>query len=193
MSSSLATFEIKSNGIALDSIQVHSIEVFLTTAEASSAVVRLLPHSTSGFPEMGSEEIELGKTFDISLGYDSQNQSIFSGPVSSQELMVTQVGGADITVVCNQQTIAATGDSGLELTYGDNILEMDLANNKQGISGVIKIEGVYLEPGQTITLNGTSEAFDGTHEVRGVLHDVAEGNWWTELHIGLQSDEWHSH
>ena len=180
------TFEIKSDAKALKNIQVYSIEVFLSALEESHALVRFLPHTTAGFPEMQSDELKLGATIDINLGYDSKNECIFSGKLDSQELMVTHEDGADITIVCKEEARSASGVSGLELCYGENILEMELVNTNEGVSGIVKTEGVHIQPGQTFALKGASALFDGTHEVKEVIHDVIQGNWWTQLHIGVQ-------
>ncbi|MFW0717715.1 type VI secretion system tip protein VgrG [Pedobacter sp. N23S346] len=54
------------------------------------------------------------------------------------------------------------------------------------IQGVAKIQGTNLiEPGNYVTLQGLGDRFNGDHLVSGVEHDFSNGNWITEVSIGL--------
>lgn len=54
------------------------------------------------------------------------------------------------------------------------------------IQGVAKIQGTNLiEPGTYVTLQGLGDRFNGDHLVSGVEHDFSNGNWITEVSIGL--------
>ncbi|HYG53488.1 MAG TPA: type VI secretion system tip protein VgrG, partial [Flavobacteriales bacterium] len=54
------------------------------------------------------------------------------------------------------------------------------------IQGEIKFQGTSLvDPGKYITVQGMGDRFNGDHLISGVKHDYAEGNWLTEVSIGL--------
>ncbi|NTE05722.1 type VI secretion system tip protein VgrG [Agrobacterium tumefaciens] len=54
------------------------------------------------------------------------------------------------------------------------------------IQGTAKIQGTSLtEPGTYVTLAGLGDRFNGNHLVSGVMHDFSNGNWVTEVTIGL--------
>jgi Rhs element Vgr protein len=56
------------------------------------------------------------------------------------------------------------------------------------IQGEAKFQGTSIvEPGKYITLQGLGDRFNGDHFVSGVEHDYVDGNWLTEVSIGLPS------
>ena len=58
------------------------------------------------------------------------------------------------------------------------------------IQGEATIQGTsLLECGKYITLAGLGDRMNGDHIVGGVRHDLSNGNWTTDVAIGL-SDEW---
>lgn len=58
------------------------------------------------------------------------------------------------------------------------------------IRGEAKFQGSNLvEPGKYITLGGLGDRFNGDHLISGVDHLIENGNWFTEVTIGL-SPEW---
>lgn len=57
------------------------------------------------------------------------------------------------------------------------------------IRGEAKIQGTSLvEPGKYISLKGLGDRFSGDHFISKVVHTLAEGNWFTEVSIGLSSN-----
>lgn len=54
------------------------------------------------------------------------------------------------------------------------------------IRGSVKLQGSSLvTPGKYITLGGLGDRFNGDHLVSGVHHHLADGNWMTEVSLGL--------
>lgn len=54
------------------------------------------------------------------------------------------------------------------------------------IQGTAKFQGSSLvEPAKYITLQGLGERFNGDYLISGVEHHLAEGNWVTEISVGL--------
>lgn len=58
------------------------------------------------------------------------------------------------------------------------------------IRGEAKFQGNSLvDPGKYITLNGLGGRFNGDYLISGVTHDLSDGNWITEVSLGL-SPHW---
>lgn len=54
------------------------------------------------------------------------------------------------------------------------------------ITGEVQFQGSNLvEPGSYITLGGMGARFNGDHIVSSVTHDIGDGNWFTEVQLGL--------
>lgn len=54
------------------------------------------------------------------------------------------------------------------------------------IQGEAKFQGTNLvDPGKYITLEGIGDRFSGDHLISGVTHHLGEGNWLTEITVGL--------
>jgi len=54
------------------------------------------------------------------------------------------------------------------------------------IRGRVKFQGSSLvDPALYVTLAGLGDRFSGDYLVSGVSHQIAEGNWTTEVHVGL--------
>lgn len=65
-----------------------------------------------------------------------------------------------------------------------------LKSNYAKIQGEAKFQGnSMVDPGKFITFTGLGDRFNGDHLVSGVVHDLSDGNWFTEVSIGL-SAEW---
>lgn len=65
-----------------------------------------------------------------------------------------------------------------------------IKSNYAKIRGNTKIQGTHLlSPGTYVTLKGLGARFNGDHIVSAVRHDISDGNWFTEIAIGL-SPEW---
>ena len=58
------------------------------------------------------------------------------------------------------------------------------------IQGEAKLDGNNsLLPGQYITLNGVGDRFNGDHLISAVVHNISDGDWFTNISIGL-SAQW---
>ena len=83
------------------------------------------------------------------------------------------------------QTTAAIESDGLTNWAKAQMLKSELAK----IQGEVRIQGSDLvDPGVYITLAGLGTRFNGDHLVSSVTHDISEGNWFSEIEIGLSHD-----
>ncbi|KRD10397.1 type IV secretion protein Rhs [Flavobacterium sp. Root901] len=54
------------------------------------------------------------------------------------------------------------------------------------IIGTAKFQGTSkIEPAQYMTFGGLGDRFNGDYLITGVVHDLSEGNWFTEVDLGL--------
>jgi len=54
------------------------------------------------------------------------------------------------------------------------------------ITGEVKLQGTELaDPGKYFTLEGLGDRFSGDHLISGVLHTISDGNWVTDVYMGI--------
>lgn len=57
------------------------------------------------------------------------------------------------------------------------------------VKGRVKVQGVIIRPGKMMTLKGIGERFNGKVLVSGVLHQLFNGSWTTDIQFGLD-EKW---
>lgn len=123
--------------------------------------------------------------------WDYQNQKIISatapnnlagpGNLSSKKL----AGVIDLSEF-ELQTSAAEAEPQLTGWAKAQILKSELAK----IRGMVRVQGrSTITPGMYVTLEGFGSRFDGLHLVSSVQHELENGNWMCEYHLGL-APEW---
>jgi len=119
--------------------------------------------------------------------WDYKNQGIASmqstnnvagpGNISSKKLSEV-VGLADYQI----QTTAPLENADLTNWAKAQLIKSEYSK----IQGEAKFQGTNLvNPGNYITLSGIGDRFNGDHFISSVTHDLSEGNWITEISIGL--------
>ncbi|MGH2664793.1 type VI secretion system tip protein VgrG [Flavobacterium sp.] len=54
------------------------------------------------------------------------------------------------------------------------------------ITGEAKFQGTNLiDPGKYMTFDGLGDRFNGDYLIAGVIHDLSQGNWVSEVHLGI--------
>lgn len=119
--------------------------------------------------------------------WDFKNQALASmqstntvagpGNISSKKLSEV-VGLADYQI----QTTAPLENADLTNWAKAQLIKSEYSK----IQGEAKFQGTNLvNPGNYITLTGIGDRFSGDHFISSVTHDLSEGNWITEISIGL--------
>lgn len=119
--------------------------------------------------------------------WDFKNQALASmqstnavagpGNISSKKLSEV-VGLADYQI----QTTAPLENADLTNWAKAQLIKSEYSK----IQGEAKFQGTNLvNPGSYITLTGIGDRFSGDHFISSVTHDLSEGNWITEISIGL--------
>jgi Rhs element Vgr protein len=119
--------------------------------------------------------------------WDYKNQAVTSmqstnnlagpGNISSKKLSEV-VGLSDYEI----QTTAPIENTDLTNWCKAQLIKSEYSK----IQGEAKFQGTNLvNPGNYITLGGIGDRFNGDHFISSVTHDIADGNWFTEISIGL--------
>ncbi len=121
--------------------------------------------------------------------WDYQTQALITAQASnnlagpgnlSSKKLAEVIGLADYEL---QTTVAESNDA-LTTWAKAQMLKSELAK----IVGDARFQGSSLVmPGNYVTLAGLGTRFDGDHFVSSVEHDISEGNWITEIKIGLSA------
>ena len=204
--SGLVSFSIKSNGKAIsDPIEVYSIKINEQINTSTAEISILAGNPENGFSNVSdSDTFSPGAKIDIELGYDSKNTRVFTGTVTKQVIEADNSTVSYFKIVCinentpgnNKIEYNAAASPVLELEYGENILNIELALNSKYQSSILtKYTGFIVFPGtdlakanSLISLKGISKRFDGNVYVSGVEHNVSNGNWLTKAIIGISHE-----
>ncbi|WP_175634338.1 type VI secretion system tip protein VgrG [Pedobacter ghigonis] len=109
--------------------------------------------------------------------------SHYNGPGNISPATLAQVAGLNEYEL---QTTARIENESLNNWAKAKMQQADYAR----IRGEAKFQGTALvDPGKFISLTGLGDRFNGDYLVSGVTHNIAEGNWITEVSVGL-SPEW---
>jgi len=56
------------------------------------------------------------------------------------------------------------------------------------VKGRASVNGVQVNPGDTLGVNGVGDRFNGAHLITGVLHQVVRGQWTTDIQFGWERE-----
>jgi hypothetical protein len=198
--SELVTFTIMLNGKPMvDDAKTEKIQINLQAGKKDLAVITLSFDMLS-VGSMSSEYFRTGTDVGIFLGFDQNNNTVFSGKLVSKSIAYNSMNFTlqlccealqERTSVISEQASAHP----FTVTLGENIVELKLEsttlvpdkNTNTKTYGSIKITGStsFTIPG-IAKLEGTNIFADSTLQITGATHVIEEGNWFTEVSIGSQ-------
>jgi len=121
--------------------------------------------------------------------WDYKNQEIVTGQASNSNAGPGEISSKKLSEV--------VGLSDFELGTTGPLASADLSNWSKAamvkstfskVRAELSFQGTSLvSAGKYITIGGMGDQFDGDHFVSSVNHDISEGNWITEVHLGLSS------
>lgn len=121
--------------------------------------------------------------------WDYKNQVVSSGQASNSFAGPGNLSSSTLSEVIGLSEFQLQTTAPLEsadLTSWSNAQLVKSEFSK--IIGEAKIQGnSSLNPGNYITLQGLGDRFSGDYLVSGVQHDYSEGNWMTDVSLGLSS------
>lgn len=107
-SGGVVTFSIKINGSPIsDTIQITGVQVDKGVNQVPRAIISMIDGNADieKFEVSSSETFVPGNEITIEAGYDNQNQVIFQGLVTNQNIQVHQDLGAVLEVTCRDKAI----------------------------------------------------------------------------------------
>lgn len=201
---SIVSFTIKTNGKAIpDELMASVIRCNSHLLHHSTAEITFLclPNEANDMSNLITKVFTFNTEVTIEVGYDTVNKSIFTGIVSAQSIIMNELDNLCIIITCKGKTpvIAdASPNAVLELTFGENIMGIDLSANKNSTAvlpadslyetrGKVKFQGTsQVNAGNTISINNIGDSFNKTYLATGIVHQIAEGNWTTEAHLAFK-------
>ncbi|MGB8195360.1 MAG: type VI secretion system tip protein VgrG [Chitinophagaceae bacterium] len=119
--------------------------------------------------------------------WDYKNQMISSGTSSNDHAGPGNISSKKLSEVIGLSDYQLQTTAPLETADLTSWAEAQLIKSTYSkIQGEAKFQGTSLvEPGKYITLGGLGDRFNGDHFISGVVHDLSEGNWITEVSIGI--------
>ncbi|MBI3134483.1 MAG: type VI secretion system tip protein VgrG [Bacteroidetes bacterium] len=112
-----------------------------------------------------------------------QSSNSYSGPGNLTAKKLSDVAGlSDFQV----QTTVPLESADLTNWSKAQLVKSDYSK----ITGEAKFQGSSLvDPGKYMTFQGIGDRFNGDYLVAGVVHDLSDGNWLTEVKLGM-SPQW---
>jgi hypothetical protein len=190
--SDLVTFSIFINDKETDPAnEIISVEVYQEANEIASAILTI---AESFIPDemqaVDSPDFTPGNTITIKAGYSGNNEIIFNGIITGNEISLPRNEAPLFLVECKSTEAAkpvAKAEPVLELAYGDSIFsfEAKIDMKTPGINGGVKFQGSSLViPGAIISLKGIGSKFSGYVPVVKVDHSIKNGLWTTDATFG---------
>lgn len=181
-------------------------DFILARAEANGMIVTTLNGKVSVFPpnansksaltvKYGDGLLEFNASLDAvtQLGsvkastWDYKNQQVSSGSSSNDNAGPGNLSSKTLSEVIGLsdyqlQTTAPVESADLTEWAKAQLIKSEYSK----IQGEAKFQGTAVaDPGKYITLQGLGDRFNGDHLISGVVHDLSEGNWITEVSVGL--------
>lgn len=185
------TLRVLIDGIPLaDTVQLFSAETHRSASEGTAQLAILPGHDLGKLPQFA-----FGSRLTVQAGYDAPADTLFEGVLLQQSLRVEEQAGAMLVLTAHTGEPSprpANAAPVLILTYGENIIEMELdvvttthdpkvaADAK--LTGTARFQGSALPtPGCLVTFAGMDHPFSGDATVTVVEHNIRDGNWRTTL------------
>src|SRR3569833_3199217 len=181
-------------------------DFILARAETNGMIVTALNGKVSVFPPGATTTSVLTAAYGSNLlGFSADMNSV--NQLSSITASSWDYTGQDVTSgqasnsyagpgnLSSETLSAVIGLPAYQLQTTAPLQDADLSNWSQAqmvkssyskIRGEARFQGTALpDPGTYITLQGLGDRFNGDYLVSGVVHDISNGNWITEVTVGL--------
>jgi Rhs element Vgr protein len=178
----------------------------LARAETNSMIVTALNGTVSVFPPGATTTSVLTATYGIDLlgfsadlnavnqlssvtatSWDYTGQAVTTGQASANYAGPGNLSSETLSGVIGLSTYQLQTTAPLEDADLTNWSQAQMVKSGYSkIRGEARFQGTPLpEPGTYITLQGLGDRFNGDYLVSGVVHDISNGNWITEVTVGL--------
>jgi Rhs element Vgr protein len=122
-----------------------------------------------------------------SSSWDYTQQKVITGEAQNNVPGPGNISSKTLSEVVGLSTYALQTSGELQTADLTNWSQAQLIKSEYSkIQGVAKFQGSSLvDLGEYITLQGLGDRFSGDHFVSGITHDLSNGNWLTEVTIGM--------
>lgn len=119
--------------------------------------------------------------------WDFTNQAVTTGESTNSTPGPGNISSKTLSEVVGLSSYQLQSSAALQSADLTNWSKAQLVKSEYSkIRGEIKFQGTSLvDPGKYITVQGMGDRFDGDHLISGALHSLADGNWFTEVSVGL--------
>jgi Rhs element Vgr protein len=119
--------------------------------------------------------------------WDYKNQAVLTGQASNDHAGPGNLSSKTLSEVVGLANFPLQTTAPLESADLTNWSKAQLVKSEYSkIIGEAKFQGTELaDPAQYCTLEGLGDRFNGDHLISGVVHNLSEGNWITEISLGL--------
>ncbi len=149
--------------------------------------------ATGEFPVSDAAYFALGARVAIRAGYgDDQADTLFDGAVVKHAVQIVVPRGPRLVIECRgHAALPLSGRPVLTLTYGQDLVEF-VAEMGEGdphraeisgpVRGNMRFQGSSrAKPGAALEVRGVGKRLSGTVVARTVTHDIADGQWSTQV------------
>lgn len=119
--------------------------------------------------------------------WDYKNQALLSGQAANDYSGPGNLSSKKLSEVVGLADFQLQTSAPLESTDLTDWSKAQLIKSEYAkIIGDAKFQGTELaEPAKYLTLEGLGDRFNGDHLISGVVHNLSDGNWTTEVSLGL--------
>jgi Rhs element Vgr protein len=124
-------------------------------------------------------------------GWDYKNQSVTAAEATSDGMQAGNLSSKQLSELIGLPPFELQTPAPLEDIDLDNWCKAQITKSEcSKITGTAKFQGTHLaEPGNYMTFAGLGTRFNGDYLISGVVHSLLDGNWTTEVSLGL-SAQW---
>jgi Rhs element Vgr protein len=176
------------NGMVVSTVN-NKVTVFNPTANTSSALTLTYGDNLIEFNAELNAVTQLKQV--SASAWDYSNQKLINAQASNNLAGPGNLSSAKLAEVIglasyDLQTSAAESNDELMTWAKAQMLKSELSK----ITGDARFQGTEkIVPGKYLSLAGLGSRFDGDHFVSSVRHDISDGNWISDVTIGL-SPQW---
>ena len=119
--------------------------------------------------------------------WDYKNQAIANGEASPNITGAGNLSSKKLSEVIGLSTFQLQTSAPLETADLTNWSKAQITKSEYSkIIGDAKFQGTNLiDPGKYMTFNGLGDRFNGDYIISGVVHDLSQGNWISQVSLGL--------